>query len=123
MLLVGYQLETEYKETKRKRGKYRRTNKAMRNYKGKMDKYRLTPERYEVVRDYCLTTKDHGLIKLAISIAAGDIAPWMLKHLTNKEYLYPQMELDSIPCNGDTFRIKRQRVYYTLSRMMESKGL
>lgn len=95
----------------------------MRDYKGKMNRYKLTGERYEAIRNYCLNINDDTYIMEAIDYAAGDVAPWMLKHITRKGYLFPQMECDGLPCSRDSFRIKRQRVYWYISKILEEREI
>lgn len=90
----------------------------MRDYKGKMSKYRLSPERYQEVRNYCLEAEDDTLIRHAIDFVAGDVAPWMLKHVRSTRYVFPQMDLDGLPVSHDLFRIKRQRVYFYISMLL-----
>lgn len=100
----------------------------MRNYKQKMNKYRLPKERYRQLRDFCLNADDNEteIIKSAVSAAFdGKYDPleyWILAHITLPDYNWAKMESMYIHCNRDTFRLRRARAYYELDKLLSQKG-
>lgn len=92
----------------------------MRNYKAKMQKYRLPPERYRQLRDFCLCAgrEEHIYIEMALAETCSDnLSKWLYRHVASTDYGWLQMEADSLPCSRDTFRIYRAKFYWTLDRL------
>lgn len=100
----------------------------MRNYKQKMDRYRLPKERYRELRAFCLNadSNEMNIIESAVSAAFdGKYDPleyWMLSHITSPDFNWAKMEAMHIHCNRDTFRLRRARVYYELDKLLLQEG-
>lgn len=96
----------------------------MRNYKQKMDQYRLPKQRIQELREYCLLsgTRERESIETAAVEAAGDcLSRWLYKHVVSTDYSWARMEADCLPCSRDTFRLYRTRFYYILDQILGAK--
>lgn len=91
----------------------------MREYKAKMERYRLPFERYRYLRHYCMT---HGrcrtVIKAARSVTDEVMAEWIILHVTTSDWKWKRLYISGIPCSADTFRIYRARFYHALSDLI-----
>lgn len=93
----------------------------MRDYKGKMDKYRISDGRYEALREYCLNAgeRDEKYIREALSHTCNDaLASYIYRHVTTRGYGLERMQADRMPCNADTFRLYRARFFWNLDRII-----
>lgn len=97
----------------------------MRDYKAKMEKYRLPEDVYEQLRDYCLCASltERIYIEMALEEAIGDeLSKFMYRHVVSTDYSFTRMELDGMPCGRDTFRIYRAKFYYHLWNILKRGG-
>lgn len=66
--------------------------------------------------------KIHGKIALVERVAteaAGDLAPYILKAVTNRDITYHQLKtLTDIPCGRDLFNHCRRKFYYILYQLI-----
>ena len=89
----------------------------MRDYKEKMEACRLPEDRYRELRRYCLAHKDSPLISQVAYDAIGDeLARYVIRHVTSRDYNMAKMEVDGLPCNRDTFRVYRARFFCELDK-------
>lgn len=97
---------------------------AMRDYKRKMDMYRLPKRRYQRLRNYCHRTDDEAqtIIGQAIGLVTKDaLALWLYRHVTERDYSWASMETDGLPCTRDTFRVYRAKFYWELDKLVPKK--
>lgn len=93
----------------------------MRDYKRKMDKYRLPQRRCEELREFCLCAghDEREIIETAVRMTADDgLCVWLYKHVVSTDYRWAKMEADGLPCGRDTFRVLRARFYWNLDGLL-----
>lgn len=94
----------------------------MRDYKRKMDAFRLSPERYQKLRRYCLTAgaKEREVIEQTAAEVTDDVmARYITEHVTSSEYGVTSMLADGMPCGADTFRIYRAKFFWVLDKQVK----
>lgn len=95
----------------------------MRDYQAKLAAYKLPDERVRQLREYCLQAD--GLARDIIEAAAYEAAPdalagYLIKHVTSTDYPWRALKADNIPCNRDTFHLRRARFYCILSHKLDA---
>ena len=101
------------------------SRREMRDYKAKMEMYKLPDDVYEQLRSFCLDAplSDRVYIEMALDEAIGDeLSRYMYRHVVSTDYSFTQMELDGLPCGHDTFRIYRAKFYYSLYNILKRGG-
>ena len=98
----------------------------MRDYRKKMQRYRLPPDEYKRLREFCKTSEAEQYIYDALLMEFGE-APdmlqwWIFKHVTRTDYNWAYMEARQIPCCRDTFLFYRTKFYWCLSQVLKAKG-
>ena len=94
----------------------------VRNYKHRMARYRLSHERYEALRQFCLMRSHRDVVREAMMEACDDaLADWLLLHVTSKAWKWAKLEANGIPCCQDTFRLYRARFYWCLNQRLMRK--
>lgn len=96
----------------------------MRNYKQKMDKYRLPPGRMNYLRNYCQHAGDgqkQTIKKVLLSVTDPVIADFLFMNVC-KGKRWRHLEAHGIPCCGDTFRFYRMMFYYHLDRELQKES-
>lgn len=95
----------------------------MRNYKSKMNRYRLPPERYRELHAFCIASGRCDIIIRAATQASDSImAEYIILHVTTNEWKWRRLEAVGIPCCGDAFRTYRARFYYLLNQLAPETG-
>lgn len=101
----------------------------MRDYKAKMDQYRLSDDLYNSLRELCrnyeqLSQRDKRAVDDAFLEMRGSgedvdiLATWVYWHVTSDRYTWPYMEARGIPCTQDTFRVYRAKFFWLLAQRM-----
>lgn len=95
----------------------------MRDYQAKLAAYALPPERVKELREYCLQAD--GLARDIIEAAAYEAAPdalagYLIKHVTSTDYPWRALRAENVPCNRDTFHLRRARFYFILARKLDA---
>lgn len=93
----------------------------MRNYQAKLASLKLPDERIKELREYCLQADglDRDIIEAAAHEAAPDaLAGYLIKHVTSTDYPWRALKAERIPCNRDTFHLRRARFYAILDRKL-----
>lgn len=86
----------------------------MRNYKGKMERYRLPASRYRELKAYCVQHRRSPKITEALRRTTDDaLAAYIRKQVTESCSL-AALEAAGLPCNRDTFRVYRAKFFWTL---------
>lgn len=96
----------------------------MRNYKQKMDLYRLPPGRMNHLRYYCQHAGDgqqKTIKKVLLSVTDPVIADFLFMNVC-KGKRWRHLEAHGIPCCGDTFRFYRMMFYYHLDRELQKES-
>lgn len=96
----------------------------MRDYKVKMQMYKLSPERYAELREFCLCSDldERVYIEMALQETVNDeLASWLFKHVISTDWTWARMESEGLPCNRDTFRVYRAKFYYHLDRILTGR--
>lgn len=94
----------------------------MRDYKRKMDAFRLSPERYQKLRRYCLTAggKEREVIdQTAAEVTDSVMGRYIAQHVTCAKYSVTAMMADGMPCGADTFRIYRAKFFWALDKRVD----
>lgn len=94
----------------------------MRDYKSKMERYRLPKQRYKELKEYCLmlSPEHQVLIEQALQMTTNDqLCRWLYKHITQNDYGWAKLEADGLPCGRDTFRVVRARFYWMLDGVLK----
>lgn len=95
----------------------------MRDYQAKLAAYKLPAERIRELREYCLQADglDRDIIEAAAYEAAPDaLAGYLIKHVTSTDYPWRALRAENIPCNRDTFHLRRAQFYCILSRKLDA---
>lgn len=91
----------------------------MRDYKGKMEKYRIPKSRRALLIAYCRTTNEERLQRiqdvLDEEFLDDAITWWLFQSIVNR-WTWEKLELSSVPCGQDTFRLYRARFFWALNR-------
>ena len=90
----------------------------MRDYKVKMDRYRLPDVRYRALRAYCkrgATEEIRGALK---KTGGGTLSCWIEKHVCLKGWRWSRLQAAGVPCNEDTFRLYRAKFYWELDKLV-----
>lgn len=99
----------------------------MRNYKQKMNKYRLPKARYRELKEFCLSADNDRfeVIEAAIRATFGTVndplAYYIELSMTNVDCNWAKLEIMRIPCNRDTFRLYRAKVYFNLDMILKGR--
>ena len=94
----------------------------MRDYKAKMQKYKLPPGRYRKLREFCLCSdmEERIYIEMALAETCSDgLAEWLYRHVVSTDYGWAKLETGGLPCNRDTFRVYRARFYWELDKILK----
>lgn len=97
----------------------------MRNYKEKMNRYRIPKERYNELRKFCLCSDcgKRSIIETALlntfSSKEDELSKHLYKHITSARCSWTELEVGGIPCNRDTFRLYRAKFYYELDKILK----
>jgi len=94
----------------------------LRNYKQKMDKYRLPPGRMNHLLHYCQHAGDgqrKTIKKVLLSVTDPVIADFLFMNICEGKR-WRHLEAYGIPCCSDAFRIYRRKFFYYLD--MELKA-
>lgn len=96
----------------------------MRDYKRKMDRYRLPKAKYTQLRAFCQTEDAEQYILDALQLEFGEapdtLAMWIYRHVTRTDCTWAYMEAHQIPCSRDTFRYYRAKFYYCLDQAIKN---
>lgn len=96
----------------------------MRDYKAKMQMYRLSSIRYAELRRFCLNANRNDLICIEAALSEtvkDELATWLYKHVVSTDWTWAKMESEGLPCNRDTFRVYRAKFYYNLDRILTGR--
>ncbi len=98
----------------------------MRDYKGKMARYKLSKPRYAQLRRFCLRRdiRTRMVVMKAMEKTTDDVLrTWIFRHVTSESYGLDAMEADGMPCNRDTFRVYRARFYWELDKILKGANI
>ena len=93
----------------------------MRNYQAKLAAYKLPAERIQALREFCLLSDglDRDIVEAAAYEAAPDaLAGYLIKHVTSTDCPWRALKAENIPCNRDTFHLRRAKFFYILDRKL-----
>ena len=93
----------------------------MRNYKQKMDLYRLPKDRYKELRQYCLCADrfDRMIIESAIADVTDEVVgQYILRHVVSTDCSVTAMIAAGMPCGADTFRVYRAKFFWLLDQRL-----
>ena len=98
----------------------------MRNYRGKMELYRLDPARKKVLRQWCRQPEHRAQVEVVMAETCDVVlGRYILMHVAD-DWKWAKLEANRIPCSVDTFRVYRAKFYFlldqALSRANASKG-
>ena len=93
----------------------------MRDYKRKMDSYRLDKARYEYLRSYCRKGATCEIKTALKNTGGGTLTNWIEKNVCQKGWGWTRMQAAGIPCNSDTFRLYRARFFWELDRLLRNE--
>ena len=98
----------------------------MRDYKRKMDQYRLPQEQYKKLRAFCRTEEADPFILSALSQEFGEATDamqwWIYHHVTRTDFTWAYMESRNIPCGKETFYFYRCKFYWYLAQVVDENG-
>lgn len=94
----------------------------MRNYKRRMEQYRLPKERVDALRRWCRRTSPTAPeIERALSRTTDEVlAGWIRRNVTGELFRWRDMELAGLPCSRDTFRVYRACFFWELDRELKT---
>jgi hypothetical protein len=91
----------------------------MRDYKGKMEKYRIPKSRKTLLMAYCRTTNEERLqrIRDVFDEEFGEdaIIWWLYQAIVNR-WTWMQLQNKNVPCGEDSFRVYKARFFWALNR-------
>lgn len=93
----------------------------MRDYKQKMQRYRLEKFRYKELRLFCMYAKredKQNIIALMRYTVPDVLGGYILDHLMNGKSI-AKLEVDGMPCSLDTFRVYRAKFLYYLDKELK----
>ena len=93
----------------------------MRTYQAKLAALKLPVERVRELREFCLQSDglDRDIVEAAAHEAAPDaLADYLIKHVTSTDYPWRALRAERIPCNRDTFHLRRASFYAILDRKL-----
>lgn len=94
----------------------------LRNYKRKMERYRLNQNRYKELKAYCRKGPSPE-ISQALKMTCDDcLSDWIERHVCMSTWPLKRMRAAGLPCTDDTFRVYRARFYYNLDRVLSRNG-
>lgn len=98
----------------------------MRNYKQKMNKYRLPKDRYRELKFFCCSADNEKfeVIDAAIRAVFGTVNDPLAYYIQldmTEDYNWAKLEVMQIPCSRDTFRLYRAKVYYMLDKILTGR--
>lgn len=89
-----------------------------RDYKKKMEKYRMNPERYKELRRLCKRQDFQKTVRKALNNDKYyGLEEWLFLHTTDRlrwRSSIAQLQSEGLPCCEDTFRVYRAKFYYNL---------
>lgn len=97
----------------------------MRDYKRKMNLYRIPKDRYRELRQYCLCADryDRMIIESAIADVTDEVlGSFILRHVLSTDCGISSLQADGLPCNADTFRIYRAKFFWLLDQRLKYFG-
>lgn len=98
----------------------------MRDYKRKMDQYRLPKAKYIQLRAFCQTEDAEPYILDALQLEFGEapdaLAMWIYRHVTRTDFTWAYMESRNIPCGKETFYFYRCKFYWYLAQVVGKNG-
>lgn len=96
----------------------------MRDYKRKMDQYRLPKDQYRELRAFCKTKGAEPFVLDALRLEFGEatdtLQMWIFRHVTQEGCTWEYMNSRQIPCSIDTFRFYRAKFYYCLAQVAKN---
>ena len=91
-----------------------------------MNKYRLPKDRYRELKSFCRSADNSKfeIIDAAIKAAFGTVNDPLAYYIEldmTKDCNWAKLEVMQIPCNRDTFRLYRAKVYYMLDKILTGR--
>lgn len=98
----------------------------MRNYKQKMDKYRLPKSRRLICSAFCHTTNAERLQTVA-DVLEEEFGEDAIRHWIYYNVVlgwnWAKLESERVPCSQDVFRIYRARFFFALDRKLNGADI
>ncbi len=86
----------------------------MRDYRKKMQRYKLDKERYDHLRTLCRQAESSEIVESAISAVGEPGLSFYLRMHVTKGWKWRRLAAAGVPCSGDTFRVYRAKFYWYL---------
>ena len=89
----------------------------MRDYRKKMQRYKLDKERYDHLRTICRQAESAEIVESAISAVGEPGLSFYLRMHVTKGWKWRRLAAAGVPCSGDTFRVYRAKFYWYLNAL------